>query len=286
MGASVATFDDTMTDIIYELDDREIFNDIRSELKYMDTETIVDEEESSEYDWSYFYVSANLLPGGKRSKSRSPSNDALRWKLEGFSAVDITGSTPWPSYNNYTVEIISSSETSCTVEFENTGGSQCLIEGYLYYKYLYSYTPEVTHTESDLKRLMVRATDATSIKKYGRRVMDLTWPMGATQEQTQSLVNSYCTRYSEPIARVTMILKGSDDTLRVQMLTRKISEKITVISSDLGLNSDFFINKIDFRDNPDELVSLVWTLEEVRGTEAAGIFMIDTDSIDGSKLIG
>lgn len=286
MGASVATFDDTMADIIYELDDREIFNDIRSELNYSETETVLDEEEDSEYAWVGCLERAHLDPGESKQRTANvvAGDTALNWKFTSKRAD--TGSPDYDDYFDYTVTIISSDSTSCTLLFTNTGSIYAEVFAHVAYRYLYSYTPEVTHDETVFKTLMVRATDPTSIAKYGRRVMNLTWPMGATQEQAQSMVSSYCTRYSEPVARVRMTLKGSDDTKRVQMLTREISDKITVISSDLGLNSDFFINKIDFRDNPDELVALVWMLEEVRDYEAAGVFMIDTSEIDGGALIG
>lgn len=284
--AGVATFDDTMADIIYELDDREIFNDIRSQLDYTETETVVDAEEDREYAWSVQNAGKYLDPGQSREGTLAVSSGriATRWEIQWHGAT--TGPPHYDDYYDYTVVLSDKTDTTCVVTFKNTGSLYAQVGAHVAYRYLYSTTPEASHEETVFRTLMVRATDPTSIKKYGRRVMNLTWPMGATQEQSQSLVNSYANRYSEPIARVKMTLKGSDDTLRVQILTRKISEKITVISSDLGLNSDFFINNIDFSDNPDELIRLVWILEEVRASEAAGIFMIDTDSIDGPKLIG
>lgn len=306
MGASVATFDDTMAEIVYELDDREIFNDIRSELFYSESEEVIDSPE--EHDSETIYKTYSYIyPGSIQfTVDKKPEHSDITWRTANvvyaraqdimtYAACQAVGGDwfDWDStclfdYGQYiSVSILSRSSDSCVIRITNTGTIKTKMYGVkIAIRYKYKVSDEVTHVESVQRTLMVRATDSTSIAKYGRRVMDLTWPMGATQVQAQSMVDSYRDRYSEPVARIKMIVKGVNDALKAQILARKISDKITVISSNLGLNSDFFINYIDLKIDPEALPTVIWILEEVRSSEAAGVFVIDTSEIDGSALIG
>lgn len=294
MGASVATFDDTMADIVYELDDREIFNDIRSET-IVPKIIVVDDS-----DWQPTMITYSK-PANFFAYEDSREYMRTLGLPSGITRADVV-SVSWEGVHKYYDKVTGekiSVECSLSVELHETL-ARCYItvpaaigdpdkwedyNGDLYITYWGEEWVEASHEETTYVTIVVRSTDLDSIKKYARRVLNLTWPMGATEEQSQSLVDSYCSRYSEPVARVKMTLKGSSDTLRVQILTRKISDKITVINSQLGLNQDFFINKIDFKDFPDRIPSLVWILEEERASEDAGVFEIDTHEIDGDALI-
>ena len=54
MAASVATFDDTMVDMTYEVSEREIYNDIRSEVTEMKTR--MTDDWSDEEVTAYYYA--------------------------------------------------------------------------------------------------------------------------------------------------------------------------------------------------------------------------------------
>ena len=280
--ASVATFDDTMVDIVYELDDREIHNDIRSETRVSDVVVVADSED--EYTWVSNHLSAYLKKGESEDRTTQVSSgrEALDW------AFTIKGATTGPpdyfDYSDFTATILSSDDSSCTVRFTNTGSQYCHAFCHIAYKYLVS--EGTSHEETQWSTLTVRVTDPTSILKYGRRVLNLTWPLGATQNQTQSIAESYRDKHSEPVSRITMLVKGKTDALKVQILTREISELITVISSELGLNADYYINRIDYKEFTDSLPQVTWTLEEQRASEAAGIFLLDTSDLDGITWIG
>jgi len=281
MGAPVATFSDTMAEIIYELDDREIYNDIRSEIDVTDTQIIVDT--GAEYDT--YNVGKYISLSGNETKSVTlysrEGDRSVTWvsaQAYGYFGLDselkdqIFGAT-----------ITSSTSTSVTIEVTNPFSTYCP-DVHVWATYSYLVSPETTHEESLIRTLQVRGIDNNSIAKYGRRVMNLTWPLGQTEAQMQSFVDKYCDRYSEPVARVTMTLLG--DTLITQILTRKISEKITVVNTRLGLNTNFYINAIDISHDASGLLEAKYTLEAARILEGVGFFILDTSALDGTDVLG
>ena len=292
--ASVATFDDTMADIVYMLDDREIHNDIRSETR------VSEDVEIDDSDWLDTIITTKL-----RSLTLFPETSSYLWSHIdlvplGVSADDIISGV-WEGTHLYW-DIGTSSEVrvdfSISVSIDALRGTVTvpaavgdpthteMYSGDVYITYNGQEWQEGSHIETQWSTLTVRVTDPTSILKYGRRVLNLTWPLGATQVQTQSIAESYRDKYSEPVSRITMLVKGKTDALKVQILTREISELITVISSELGLNADYYINRIDYKEFTDSLPQVTWALEEQRTSEAAGIFLIDTSELDGTTWIG
>ena len=82
------------------------------------------------------------------------------------------------------------------------------------------------------------------------------------------------------------ILNDVFDTVATEIFTREISDIISVVCDNLGLAStDFFLDKISIRDYPTQIPSCRWLLTGQRPSEVTGYFVIDTDSIDGTKLI-
>lgn len=96
--------------------------------------------------------------------------------------------------------------------------------------------------------IMVRAVNTNSIQKYGRRTYRLPWALGATEADMITLVNAALTKYSEPTAKLSMTLKGEDDTNIVQIFSRVITEKVTVVNTTAGINADYFINGTSLRE--------------------------------------
>lgn len=293
MGASVATFDDTMIDIIYELDDREIYNDIRSE-------TIVESEE--EIDDSHWEEGTITTTRGTSYYASDTAKEhmsllGLPSDVTREDVISVTwsgelhhkGGSGWTITDcNLSVRLHDTLKRCYVMVPVDTGpsGYPDLYNGDLHITYNGEEWAEESHLETVYTTISVHAEDVLSMAKYGRRSMNLIWPAGANEVQSQSIVDSYCTRYSEPVARCLVTLIGKNDTLRLQMLIRTMSDKITLISSHLGLSTDFWINKVDYQDFPDRLPQVVWVVEQVRAEEEAGVFTIDTSFIDGDALIG
>lgn len=93
--------------------------------------------------------------------------------------------------------------------------------------------------------LVSNTVDASaSIAKYGTRSyrQDI-WPEvspGFAYDTCNVLVQ----RYSEPRATVRVTLNGAQSARLTQMLTREISDRVTVVEAQTGLNNDCFIEHI------------------------------------------
>ncbi len=113
--------------------------------------------------------------------------------------------------------------------------------------------------------IMVRAVNTNSIQKYGRRTYRLPWALGASEALMITLVNAALDRYSEPVAKLTATLQGKTDALIVEIFSRVITEKVTVVNTTAGINADYFINGTSLRElNLGKMPELDLTLEATR----------------------
>lgn len=85
---------------------------------------------------------------------------------------------------------------------------------------------------------------AASVAKYGVRTYDQDiWPE-IDINVAQDFVNAIALAYQEPRAAATITIEGVDDTHRTQCLAREISDRITVVEAQTGLNADMMIEWI------------------------------------------
>lgn len=279
------TVDDTMSQIRYELDDREIYNDIRSEIGILITETVLDTDPT--YSWKWRHRSLRLAPGQQVVERFIANLDAIEWKLGTIGQV-YARTMPYETselYYDFSIilDVLADGNTAL-VTIKNTGSRNCKVWYAVAHKYLSA--DEVTHEEQVHVTLTVRATNAASIAKYGRRVMNLTWTEGTEEGEMQILVNHYVDRYVEPVARLRCTVKGSTDILRTQIITREISDQITVVCTNLGLYAECFINSISISDDPAGIPVCIWGLEIQRIIEYDTLFILDTGEIHGSHILG
>lgn len=282
------TINDTMAKLDYELSERKIYNDVRSEIGIVTTETVLDQNE--EYSWKKktggFLVSSSDIRG--RRFYSSVAHDPVEWKL--FSHEGLVIQRDHPEYGNpyydYDISVvIADSNEYATVQISNNGILRAAFDYVVGYKYLSQ--DRITHEEQTPLVLSVRATDADSIAKYGRRVMNLTWSEGTERDQMQILVDAYLMKYKEPIGIFHAGIIGDTDIKRTQIYTREISDIITVVCSRLGANVDCYINGITIRDNDpvNGLPICEWILEVQRPNEALSLFTLDTSSLDGADIL-
>lgn len=321
------TFTDTMADISIELNDREIYNDIRSKIDITEETEIVGDGTDLIYgEWviginSPYGELANLLAGESRDITlyAKSGHTGITWlkAWNSYSKPDsiydlsqseciANGGTWYPPYDpsfpayshsicyfpqntdEITVSIISKTSDSITLRVVNTSSLKSDARIYASYRYLAQEAIIGPITVDTMTRtLTVRAPDATSIAKYGRRVMNLIWPLGQTQDRMQALVEGYLERLKEPVVVATMRIQGTTDVLVVQILTRKVSDRITVNHTTLGIVAvDFFINSIDVVHDAEGLLEANWQLEQVRDMELASLFTLDTSLLDGPDILG
>jgi len=278
------TIDDTMAEIRYELDDREIYNDIRSEVGLLVAEIVVDADPT--YEWLVWTRFPRVLVGETatllfQTNYVEPSD----WQIVSHSATYKTyDPTQYHAYYDYSIAMSGSFDWFRLVKITNTGIHPADFR--VVVKVKYTATDAVTHEEITPVTLSVRATDATSISEYGRRVMNLTWSEGTPENEMQVLVDHYLARYKDPVARLRAIIKGKTDALRTQFITREISDLVTVVCTNLGLNADYFINSISISDDPTGIPICNWGLEAQRAYEALTLLTLDTSVLDGSHVLG
>ncbi len=276
------TVNDTMARIRYELDEREIYNDIRSEIGILINETVVDADPT--YSWKHWHRSMLQAPGTTWLRVFTASQpDPTSWGLINVSAHKLDNSP----YYDYNVRIESTDDSRTKGVFsENTGSETAVIVYTLRYKYLTA--ERLTHEMLVPETLRVRATDETSIRQYGRRVMNLVWAEGTAESAMQSVVNFYLTRYKQPIARLRLTVKGITDTLRTQIITREISDILTVICDELDINEDAFINSIAAREVPitGGIPICIWVVEFQRPEELLTLFLTNTSLTNGPHITG
>lgn len=279
------TVDDSMAKIIYSLSDREIHNDVRAELGFLTTETVVDADPT--YEWKVWNKYQTLPAPGYTTFRYFTATlaEALAWSLYGHTAHDYD----LQPYYDYDIKLIDTNDDETkAAEIKNTGSKYGTIAYKVKYKYLAS--EEVTHEEQSYNVLNARATDDTSIKKYGRRVLNLAWPQGTSQEDMQMIVNAALARYKEPMDNLRVTMQGRTDAIAIQIFTREISDTIAVVCDELGLAStDFYLDTINIKDNHPSAAGpylfATWGLIAQRTEESTGWFTIDTDSLDGPKLL-
>lgn len=285
---SVFTLTNKSARIRYELGEREIYNDIRSDIGILKTQTVVDADPT--YEWKWWQRLQKTEPSGVYVKLFKASvTSPIVWEVYAHSGTEVTSVYPAGiavgPYYDYAINLVTSSDLRvATVKIENTGTKHANIRYSVRYKYLA--TERITHEEFASDVLTVRATDETSIGKYGRRVMNLTWTEGTDETVMQSLVDHYLLRYKEPVARVKALVKGTTDTLRTQIYTREFSDLLTVICDELGLNADFYLDTISLRDSLVGIPECTWGLEQIRSYEESTLFVLDTSELDGLHILG
>jgi len=175
-------------------------------------------------------------------------------------------------------DIIQREDTTCTIRITNDSAYD--VRGLWYVSYL-ALTPETRY-------IKLRATNAASIAKYGRRVMDLPWPLGITPNTMQSLTDTKCERYCEPVCTASMTLEGETDAKITQILNMRIDDKHEIIHPSLDMDEEFFINNINGGFNRDGTGVLTGTfgLEQVRAIEETTFFTLDVSQLDSAHVLG
>lgn len=283
---AVDFINDTMAEIRYELDDREIYNDIRSQISVIATETITDADPT--YEWRKWGMSATVPPDGLEWIFRKDTgiDTSANWKITDTTARAGVGLAERHAYYDYRVRVLETDAPAGVVwvGVTNTGSETAYIQWKVGYRY--KATDAITHDISVPVLQTVRATDASSIQKYGRRVMNLTWAEGTSEGAMQSLVNHYVERYAEPVARLICKIKGTTDALITKIITKEISDLILVTCTNLGLSANCFINSIVLSDSVDGIPMCTWGMEINRTYELLTIFTIGESKIGGEHIIG
>ncbi|MDT0387805.1 hypothetical protein [Streptomyces dubilierae] len=90
----------------------------------------------------------------------------------------------------------------------------------------------------------VSAADSSSIQRHGQRSNpgDAPW---ANQNDAAAIAQLLLAHYAQRRPTVTLRLVSADDELLLQVLTRTISDMISISHGELGLSADFHIESIE-----------------------------------------
>lgn len=164
-------------------------------------------------------------------------------------------------------EIIKREDTTCTIRVTNN--SDYDVRGVWKVAYL-ALTPETRY-------IKLRSINQVSIDKYGRRAMDLVWPLGITPNTMQSLIDNYCVRYCEPVCLASTTLEGETDAKITYILNMRIDDKHEIIHPGLSMDEEFFVNNlsVSFNREGTGLLTGTFGLEQVRDMEKPQLFILD-----------
>ena len=310
-----------LSQFILEISDRDIYNDIRSETDITEETEITGDGTPEEYqeievekDGSIKVVVAANSTADVTFTAKAGHTHitwlsteiywATRTKEYGLSEAECEaqdgkwyepyGSFPSACYfpdiaGTIRIKFIEKGETTATARVTNPYNYEIRAKPRAIYQYRAQEAIDGAVTiQTETRTLTVRSTDATSIAKYGRRVMNLVWPMGQTEEQTQSLIDAYKDRYCEPISFASMTLEGSTDAKITQILDMDIDDKHQIIHPGLDMDQEFFVNNISITLNREGTGILTGTfgLEQVRTMEGTTIFTLGVGTLDGTHILG
>jgi len=249
------TFNETLIEIGYQWSKRDIKNWCRvTGYKYIDPYYGLPEEE-----WIYYApansAAAPFIPANTTItlwaflKGPRKSSDALakgtEWNAN--TEYDKSGNdtsddiTVTPTYYGQSIkfEIANSGDVDCYLVVPDSppagapDNATLLVYGTIYEELTMSVVEE----------------DSTSQDDYGKRTLSVNARFKSNYVDVLAYAQYLLARYKDPLPVPVRIYINAwtnypDDTIKIQCLTRIISDRITVVSSHLGINTDYFIDKI------------------------------------------
>ena len=94
----------------------------------------------------------------------------------------------------------------------------------------------------DLTKVTRKAEDATSQTAYQKRTLTIDGKYMTDADMAASLATYSIGKYKNPRGELSMSIMNQDATNLTQILSRKISDRITVVNTKLGINGDYFID--------------------------------------------
>lgn len=92
---------------------------------------------------------------------------------------------------------------------------------------------------------VIKAENTTSIGQYGPRSLpSAREPVWAHLNDAVAIAELILAQRAERLPTVTITIRGGNDTRLVQQLSRDLSDRITIVDAETGLNSDFHIEQI------------------------------------------
>ncbi len=97
----------------------------------------------------------------------------------------------------------------------------------------------------NLTKVTRKASDSTSQTRYQKRTYEVNGKYMTSADKALDFVNYAIGKYKDPRAQLAMTIQNQDAATLAQMLTREISDRITVVNTTLGVNADYFIDAME-----------------------------------------
>uniref|UniRef100_A0A6M3IZN6 Putative tail protein n=1 Tax=viral metagenome TaxID=1070528 RepID=A0A6M3IZN6_9ZZZZ len=94
----------------------------------------------------------------------------------------------------------------------------------------------------DQTKVTRKAEDSTSQTAYQKRTLEIGGKYMDDADQAQDLVDYSVGKYKDPRAELSMSIINDGATNLAQLLSREISDRITVVNTKLGIDDDYFID--------------------------------------------
>lgn len=137
---------------------------------------------------------------------------------------------------------------------------------------------------------IVSAEETVSIGRYSRRGLPVGRdPVWAGVNDVVAIADLILAQRAERLPVISLTMRGANDTRLTQQLSRNLSDRVTVVNAELGLNGDCYIEQISHTiSDAGEMHTTVFGLERVP-TVASGLLILDDATLgklDVGKLGG
>jgi hypothetical protein len=127
-----------------------------------------------------------------------------------------------------------------------------------------------------VRTVQVLMEDAQSIEQVGHRVFpnDAPW---ADRNDSEAIAACILARWSHRLPTLDILVKNYNDVAQTHQLTRKLSDRITVVDSETGINGDFFIEQIrhTIREKGERIHETHWLVESAPVSSTVKPFTFD-----------
>ena len=221
---SQATFTNTMANMTYSLNPRNVYNIIKTTItpwtiQALTTLWTLQETPTIPIGETYTYWG-----------EASVSGDSVF--VDAWTTPDATDYTATPD----TVSIVTTKfARTIKLAITNTGTAPVLLSllrarGTYY---------------NDQTKVTFKAEDSTSQTSYQKRTLEFDGKYQTDNATAQSLCNYAIGKYKDPRAELSMSAMNQDDTILTNILGLEMSDRITIVNTELGLNAGYFIDYME-----------------------------------------
>ena len=232
---SQATFDNTMSNITYSLNPKNVYNQIKVtvtpwELKSLTTLWTLQETPSI------------------------PAGEARSW----WADASVSGQSVF--VDAWTTLVAT---TDYTANSESGGGGTDMTSDIAVTLSKLAKTMKITLTNNgsvpayitllqargtyydDLTKVTLKAEDSTSQTAYQKRTYEIDGKYMTDADKAQDYVDYAIGKYKDPRAELGMSAMNQDTATLTSILSLEISDRITVVNTTLGVNDDYFIDYME-----------------------------------------